>query len=235
MKTQHFRCQNSWPQKTWYAVVENGKLSKTKFSVTLKINDHHFVFLPPHFLNNNKTNLLKIIIYNEIRFRKIFCYYFLLPCPDICVWMEGFWQFWHDSVTLFTWSRAPVIDNYFIFSNHSGLIVWYLQLNMLLASHWSIALILASDWSLVIVIWIGIIGVINLSNNGDTNNGPWPYISPRHEPGHHLTLSHTGQTDQTDQGSATTTQPHTTQIWEILMSKALGKQILQVLSCQKSN
>ena len=138
---------------------------------------------------------------------------------------------WHDSVTLFTWSRAPVIDNYFIFSNHSSLIVWYLQPNMLLDSHWSIALIPASDWWLVIVIWIGIIRVINLSNNGDTNNGSWPYISPRHEPGHHLTLSHTGQTDQ---GSATTTQPHTTQIWEILMSKALGKQILQVLSCQKS-
>ena len=82
-------CCGNFPKQNW---------------VTLKINDHHFVFLP-HFLNN-KLKLIKIVskTHSTVKLslsNEITIYFetnISSSSPDICVWMEGFWHIWHYSV-----------------------------------------------------------------------------------------------------------------------------------------
>ena len=137
------------------------------------------------FLNNNKPNLLKIIQWDQI--------WKYFPRPEsthvsfsparifACEWKGS------DGVTflvtLFTWSLHPVIDNYFIFSNH-GSVTAPLSVCSPICSLDTALLLVKTEYPGLWLdrgsgIWIGI-RVINLGNNAHTNNGPWPYISPRH-------------------------------------------------------
>ena len=86
-------------------------------------------------------------------------------------------------VTLFTWSLHRVIDNYFIFSNHGSVTAPLSVCSPICSLDTELPLVKTQYTSLWLDrgsgIWIGI-RVINLGNNAHTNNGPWPYISPRH-------------------------------------------------------
>ena len=154
------------------------------------------------FLNNNKPNLLKIIQWDQI-----WKYFPLAKSTHVsfsparifaCEWKGS--DTVTSLVTLFTWSLHPVIDNYFIFSNHGSVTAPLSVCSPICSLDTELPLVKTEYPGLWLDrgsgIWIGI-RVINLGNNAHTNNGPWPYISPRHwlVSGHHLTLSNTGQTN----------------------------------------
>ena len=158
-----------------------------------------FCLFTTDFLNNNKPNLLKII-HNGIRFRKIFSVLFCPPLPGYLRVNGRVLTCLRDTIHLILWKRWLIITLYSVITASAGSL-------SAVCSHWSVAPILTSHWSILIT-WLKYWPLIGHHDYCDLNIRelsiwvtmviqtmlPLTIHQPWHEPGHHLTLSHTGQT-----------------------------------------
>ena len=144
-----------------------------------------FCLFTTDFLNNNKPNLLKII-HNGIIFRKIFSVLFSPPLPGYLRVNGRVLTCLRDTIHLILWKRWLIITLYSVITASAGSLsaVYNTRLSLVSCSNTGLWLvntdhvtrILASDWSSSLL-WSEYQRVINLSNNGDTNNAPTDHTS----------------------------------------------------------